>query len=76
MNISLPSQMTSYVKAKVEQGNYASASEVIREALRIMQIHEEMQKKHFLQIAIEEGFSSGRAHQFSPESIKKRARVR
>lgn len=34
MNISLPSELARYVKEKVENGQYSSASEVVREALR------------------------------------------
>lgn len=37
MNISLPTQLEEYVNEKVTSGRYASASEVIREALRLMQ---------------------------------------
>jgi len=36
MNISLPPELVKLVHAKVESGRYASASEVIREALRAM----------------------------------------
>lgn len=40
MNISLPKALEDYVRAKVESGQYASASEVIRESLRGMQLAE------------------------------------
>jgi antitoxin ParD1/3/4 len=36
MNISLPPQLEKFVKRKVASGKYGSASEVIREALRLM----------------------------------------
>jgi antitoxin ParD1/3/4 len=35
MNISLTSELEAWVQAKVESGMYSSASEVIREALRL-----------------------------------------
>lgn len=35
MNISLTSELEAWVQAKVESGMYTSASEVIREALRL-----------------------------------------
>jgi antitoxin ParD1/3/4 len=36
MNVSLTHELEGYVNKKVASGNYQSASEVIREALRIM----------------------------------------
>lgn len=41
MHISLTPQLEALVKAKVSSGLYNNASEVIREALRFMEIHEE-----------------------------------
>ncbi|MDP1929994.1 MAG: type II toxin-antitoxin system ParD family antitoxin [Gammaproteobacteria bacterium] len=41
MHISLTPELESRVKAKVEPGLYNNASEVIREALRFMETHEE-----------------------------------
>ena len=40
MHISLTSELESRVKAKVKTGLYNNASEVIREALRFMDTHE------------------------------------
>ena len=41
MHVSLTPELESRVKAKVESGLYNNASEVIREALRFMEIHED-----------------------------------
>ncbi len=41
MHISLTKELECRVKAKVETGLYNNASEVIREALRFMETHEE-----------------------------------
>lgn len=41
MHISLTPELEARVKAKVESGLYNNASEVIREALRFMDAHEE-----------------------------------
>ena len=41
MNVSLTDELSDYVKAKVSSGRYTSASEVVREALRIMEQTEE-----------------------------------
>lgn len=39
-SITLPNEMAEMVRAKVESGEYASESEVIREGLRALQLHE------------------------------------
>jgi len=36
MNVSLPAEMISFVEAEVAAGDYASASEVVRDALRLL----------------------------------------
>lgn len=41
MHVSLTPELEARVKAKVESGLYNNASEVIREALRFMDAHEE-----------------------------------
>lgn len=41
VHVSLTSELESRVKAKVESGLYNNASEVIREALRFMETHED-----------------------------------
>ena len=40
MNVSLTPELERFVEAKVESGRYNSASEVIREALRLLEDHE------------------------------------
>ena len=40
MNVSLTPELEQYVSAKVESGRYNSASEVVREALRLLEEHE------------------------------------
>ena len=41
MNVSLTPELESFVNAKVESGRYNSASEVVREALRLLEEHDE-----------------------------------
>jgi antitoxin ParD1/3/4 len=41
MNVSLTSELERFVNAKVESGRYNSASEVIREALRLLEEHDQ-----------------------------------
>ena len=40
MNVSLTAELDRFVAAKVESGRYASASEVVREALRLLEKHD------------------------------------
>ena len=40
MNISLTPKLEGFVKAKVKTGDYNNASEVVREALRVLQERE------------------------------------
>jgi len=40
MNVSLTPELEKFVGAKVESGRYNSASEVVREALRLLEQHE------------------------------------
>lgn len=41
MNVSLTPELEEFVQAKVETGRYNSASEVVREALRLLEGHEQ-----------------------------------
>jgi len=41
MNVSLTPELEKFVSAKVESGRYNSASEVVREALRLLEEHEQ-----------------------------------
>ena len=41
MNVSLTPELEQFVSAKVESGRYNSASEVVREALRLLEEHEQ-----------------------------------
>ena len=41
MNVSLTPELEQFVSAKVESGRYNSASEVVREALRLLEEHDQ-----------------------------------
>jgi len=41
MNVSLTPELDSFVAGKVESGRYNSASEVVREALRLLEEHDQ-----------------------------------
>lgn len=60
MNVNLTPQLESLVHAKVRGGCYNSASEVVREALRLMQQRDELLELRKQEIAkqIAEGYES------------------
>ncbi len=47
LNVSLSPELARYVRAKVENGLYASAAEVVREALRLLLLREEAGRDPF-----------------------------
>jgi antitoxin ParD1/3/4 len=62
-NVSLPEKLDQFITAKVESGDYANASEVMRAALRLLEKEEREyeEKMAVLRAAIEEGLASGDA---------------
>ena len=46
MNVSLTPELESFINTKVRSGRYNSASEVIREALRLLEEQEEVRQAH------------------------------
>ena len=63
MNVSLTPELEQLVHLKVKTGRYTSASEVIREALRLLEERDELQVLHKDEIRkkIAEGMASLRA---------------
>ncbi len=47
MNVSLTTELEELVDKKVSSGRYKSASEVVREALRLLEERDELQAAHF-----------------------------
>lgn len=47
MNVSLTRELEKFVSAKVEGGRYNSASEVVREALRLLEEHDQNRAARF-----------------------------
>ncbi|MBA4391680.1 MAG: type II toxin-antitoxin system ParD family antitoxin [Syntrophus sp. (in: bacteria)] len=72
MNINLTPHLEDIVKQKLASGGYASASEVIREALRLMeeQDHVRAIKLEQLRQDIRDGLSSGEPTPWNPKEIK------
>ncbi|MBD6619433.1 type II toxin-antitoxin system ParD family antitoxin [Komarekiella sp. 'clone 1'] len=78
MNVSLTSELEHYVQEKVKSGMYYSASEVIREALRLLQERDHLQQMRLqeLQKEIQAGLDSGEATPLNMQEIKAQARQR
>ncbi|MDQ7830830.1 MAG: type II toxin-antitoxin system ParD family antitoxin [Desulfovibrionaceae bacterium] len=78
MNVSLTPQLESMVKQKVASGLYNSASEVVREALRLMEAQDRIRavKLEQLRQDLREGLASGTSTSWDPEEIKKEGRMR
>ena len=78
MNISLTPHFEELVKGKVDSGLYNSASEVMREALRLLEERDQLHKLRFeeLRSDIQKGIDSGVATPLDIEKIKKNGRKR
>ena len=80
-NISLPEELENYIDAKVASGEYAHASEVVREGVRMM-MNAEATKLEWLRSAIAEGITSTDAgdvvvfDEAFIEDVKRRGRER
>jgi len=75
MNVSLTPELDSFVAGKVESGRYTSASEVIREALRLLEEHDRARSVRISSFNHELGSrlaSLDRGKHVKPESVRKR----
>jgi len=78
MNISLTPQLEELVKRKVDSGLYVSASEVMREALRLLEERDRLNAMRLeaLRAEIKKGLDSGEATPLDIGAIKARGRKR
>lgn len=74
MNVSLTPELEKYIRTKVDSGRYLSASEVVREALRLLEQKEIRLEE--LRVEIQKGLDSGRSKLLNMEAIKAKARNR
>lgn len=79
MTITLPAEMAGAVKEAVEGGDYASSSEVVREALRDWKMKRAVRAQEFLALKaeIDRGLAdvaAGRVWGFDKERILERGR--
>lgn len=78
MNVNLTPQLEEMVRAKVASGLYGSASEVVREALRLMGEQDRMREARLseLKAEVRRGLDSGESEPWDAEAIKREARAR
>jgi antitoxin ParD1/3/4 len=78
MNVSLTDELARFIKAKVDTGRYTSSSEVVREALRLLEKHDQQEadKLQWLRQAWQDGLASGDAGEIDLAALKAKARQR
>ena len=78
LNVNLTPQLEDMVRQKVVSGLYSSASEVVREALRLMEEQDRVRAAKLEQLRqdIRDGLSSGEPMPWNPEEIKQEGRKR
>ena len=78
MNVNLTPQLEELVRAKVASGLYTSASEVVREALRLMDEQDRLRAAKLEQLRddIRQGLNSGPSKAWDAEQAKRAGRAR
>jgi antitoxin ParD1/3/4 len=78
MNVSLTPQLEALVQRKVESGLYGSASEVMREALRLLEERDRLRSMRLeaLRAEIQQGLDNGAPTPLDIGAIKARGRKR
>lgn len=72
MNVSLPDSMRQWVEAQVKSGQYANASDYIRDLIR-----HDQHRRQALEAAIAEGLNSGRSSRKAEDVVaESKARLR
>lgn len=72
MNVSLTTELEQFIQTKVESGLYHSASEVIREGLRLLKERDMLQEAKLaaLRQEIQSGVDQANQGQFSPHTVQ------
>jgi antitoxin ParD1/3/4 len=78
MNVHLTEHFEKFIETKIKSGHYGSASEVVRDALRLLEEKDQIKalKLKTLKEEIKRGLESGDPIPFNAEEIKKKARER
>lgn len=74
MNVSLTPHFDEFIKHQLESGRYHSASELIRDALRLLEDRGSQINK--LQADLQQGIDSGKSTPLDIEAIKRQGRKR
>lgn len=76
MNISLTAHFDDFVQNQVKSGHYHSASEVIREALRLLEEQKAMKKAQidYMRGELQKGVESGTSKEWNTEDFLTKAR--
>ncbi|HMD98741.1 MAG TPA: type II toxin-antitoxin system ParD family antitoxin [Terriglobia bacterium] len=75
MNVSLTPELEEFVQTKVQSGRYNSASEVVREALRLLEDHEKARVEQLAEFNLELGrrlASLDRGERVDPAEVRAR----
>src|ERR1700676_884529 len=78
LNVSLTPQLEDLVRQKVSSGRYNSASEVVREALRLMDTYERVRESALGKLRADvdaawQQVEEGKVSDFDPKAAKRRA---
>jgi antitoxin ParD1/3/4 len=78
MNVNLTPHLDELVRLKVSSGMYNSASEVVREALRLMDEQDRLRQAKLdeLRREVRQGIESGAAEPWDATAVKAKARAR
>jgi antitoxin ParD1/3/4 len=72
MNVSLTKTLEAFVRSKVDSGLYNNASEVVRDALRLLEARERAEAKHliWLRAEVQKGIDDFEAGRYGPLDIE------
>ena len=78
MNVNLTPELEELVRSKVASGRYSSASEVVREALRLLEEQDQVRAARLqqLRVDIKRGLDSGAGLPWEVQAAKRQARAR
>ncbi len=78
MNINLTPQLEELIRSKVASGLYTSASEVVREALRLLEEQDRLRDAKLAQLRadVRQGLNSGASEPWDAAAVKRKARAR
>jgi antitoxin ParD1/3/4 len=78
INVNLTPELEGMIRQKVSSGRYNSASEVVREALRLMEAEDQLRAAKLKQLRddVQEGLHSGSARPWSVSKMKREGRKR